>query len=298
MTVYGPQANRILRQHGLRPNKRFGQNFLVNRSTAEAIVRAGGVSPQDNIVEVGVGLGALTLPLAQAAARVYGFEVDGGIVRYHREQQDLPENVQLIHQDILKADLGSLQEKIGGPLKILANLPYSISNPFLFKLIDNAAHIDWATVMVQKEVADRLCASVNTKEYGVPTVLLGAVAELESRLILKPDQFYPKPKIDSTVVKISFTRAMDGLPDYDFSLLKKIVRISFNQRRKTLHNTLGRSDLFRAVGKTDKSSQKDAALSCLRNAGIDPKTRPESLPTGAFIALSKVVLDWQQENIC
>jgi len=123
-----------LRSYKLAPSKKFGQNFLVNENTANRIVFAGQVQPEDTIVEVGVGLGALTTPLAKQVHHVFGIEIDSGIIRYHEQEGDLPQNVTLIHQDILKTDFEALYSRIGSKLKFMANLPYSISNPFLFKL--------------------------------------------------------------------------------------------------------------------------------------------------------------------
>ncbi|MFW2368756.1 MAG: rRNA adenine N-6-methyltransferase family protein, partial [Desulforhopalus sp.] len=121
MSNYGRNAFEALKSNKLAPKKRFGQNFLVHRQTAEAIVRAGGVTADDIILEVGVGLGALTIPLALVAKHVYGYEIDSGIIRFHKEQKDLPKNVSLVHQDILKADFQDIANKCGGKLKILAN---------------------------------------------------------------------------------------------------------------------------------------------------------------------------------
>ena len=204
MTVY-QKTKQSLQKHSLAPKKRFGQNFLVHRKTAEAIVQAGGVGKDDSIIEVGVGLGALTIPLAHAAGHVFGLEIDSGIIRYHQEENDLPDNVTLMHEDVLKADFNALADRCGGMLKIMANLPYSISNPFLFKLIDNHERMAWATIMLQKEVAQRLLAHAGTKDYGVPTVLLQSCATVKPLMTLKPAEFHPRPKIDSVVVRIDFS---------------------------------------------------------------------------------------------
>ena len=148
------KTKQSLQAHKLAPKKRFGQNFLVHRHTAEAIVTAGGIGKQDKIVEVGVGLGALTIPLAEAAGHVFGLEIDSGIIRLHQEEKDLPDNVTLIHGDVLKTDFNILVEQCGGPLKIMANLPYSISNPFLFKLIENHKAMAWASQEGHIDVLD------------------------------------------------------------------------------------------------------------------------------------------------
>ncbi|HBG18477.1 MAG TPA: ribosomal RNA small subunit methyltransferase A [Desulfobulbaceae bacterium] len=286
MSKYGNSSTYdTLKNNKLAPSKRFGQNFLVNRHTAEAIVRAGNVRPTDIIMEVGVGLGALTVPLAGAAHHVYGFEIDSGIIRFHEEEGDLPANVTLIHQDILAADFTEVAARCGGKLKIMANLPYSISNPFIFKLIDNASLIESATIMLQKEVAERLMAEPATKAYGVPTVLLASRATVKKMMTLGPGEFHPRPKIDSVVVTIDFTAKKDAFPEYDFQLFKQIVRTTFNQRRKTILNTLARAAVLTDAVE-DKSAAKEICQLAIAEAHLSPQARPETLTVVDFIALT------------
>jgi len=278
-----------LAKHQLAPKKRFGQNFLVHTSTAETIVHAGGVTADDIIIEVGVGLGALTRPIASIARQVIGLEIDSGIIRYHQEEHDLPENVTLMHQDILKADFQLLADLAQGPIKIMANLPYSISNPFIFTLIENQEKMAWATIMLQKEVADRLTAQPGTKQYGVPTVLLGACATVKRLLTLKPGEFHPRPKIDSVVVRIDFNRQNDrlrALPSYDPLLFQRVVRGAFSQRRKTLLNTLNSAKLIRDAAGQEKITSKQLTEAAIRRAGIAPTARAEDLTLEEFIQLT------------
>ena len=294
MSKYGRQPYDTLKTNKLAPKKRFGQNFLVNRSTADAIVRAGNINKEDIVLEVGVGLGALTTPLGEAAKHVVAYEIDSGIVRLHEEQQDLPENVTLVHQDILKADFDHIFQQCKGPIKILANLPYSISNPFIFKLIENAHLLHSATVMLQREVAERLNAKPGNKEYGVPTILLGSCATVEKKLTLKPAEFHPRPKVDSVVIYIDFSknRLKPGTPtEYDKSIFTKIVRTTFNQRRKTIANTLQGAGVFGRQKKETKELQKNMTLAALLKAGIDPQTRPETLSVSRFIMLTRAIED-------
>lgn len=292
MTKYGQQTRETLHHNQLAPKKRFGQNFLVHKMTAEAIVRAGKICSTDIIVEVGVGLGALTLPLAATAQQVFGYEIDSGIVRYHQEKGDLPDNVTLVHQDILKTDFVALAEQCGGSLKILANLPYSISNPFIFKLIDNAPLISTATIMLQKEVADRLMATPNTKDYGVPTVLLASCASVHKLMTLKPGEFHPRPKIDSVVVTLDFSaRAKQPLTEleYDFVLFRHLVRTTFNQRRKTILNTLSGADVLGDVSRMDKTANKERIRLAIERAKLQPSDRPETLRCVDFINLAREI---------
>ncbi|TKB27335.1 ribosomal RNA small subunit methyltransferase A [Desulfopila sp. IMCC35006] len=289
MTKYGHQTREALQNNQLAPKKRFGQNFLVHKMTAEAIVRAGKVCSDDTILEVGVGLGALTSPLAATAKHVFGYEIDSGIIRYHQEQKDLPDNVTLVHQDILSADFQEVARQCGGSLKILANLPYSISNPFIFKLIDNASLISTATIMLQKEVADRLMAAPNTKEYGVPTVLLASCATVHKLMTLKPGEFHPRPKVDSVVVTLDFRQGVKRPSDaghYDFALFRQLVRTTFNQRRKTILNTLTGAGLFGDSIKQDKVANKERTCRAIERANLQPNSRPETLTCIDFINLA------------
>jgi 16S rRNA (adenine1518-N6/adenine1519-N6)-dimethyltransferase len=285
MTVYR-KTKQSLQAHSLSPKKRFGQNFLVHRRTAEAIVRAGDVGPDDMIIEVGVGLGALTIPLASASGHVIGLEIDSGIIRLHEEERDLPENVTLIHQDVLKCDFGELAARCGGPLKIMANLPYSISNPFLFKLIENHEKMAWATIMLQKEVAERLLARPGSKEYGVPSVLLQSCATIRTLMTLKPAEFHPRPTIDSVVVRIDFHKDAGDLPSYDHAVLRRVVRAAFSQRRKTLLNALTSAELFAKIPGIDKAKGKFLTGELIEAAGISPGERAENLALADFIRLA------------
>lgn len=289
MTKYGQQTYETLKNNQLAPKKRLGQNFLVHKPTAEAIVRAGKVGSTDIILEVGVGLGALTLPLAAMAQHVYGYEIDSGIIRFHEEEGDLPDNVTLVHQDILTADFQKIAKQCGGSLKILANLPYSISNPFIFKLIENASLITTATIMLQKEVADRLMATPNTKDYGVPTVLLASCASVHKLMTLKPAEFHPRPKIDSVVVTLDFSKNRKQQAEellYDYSLFRQLVRTTFNQRRKTILNTLSGAFLFGDSAKQDKATNKKITLLTIEQANLQPTARPETLTFTDFINLA------------
>ena len=273
----------ILKDQGLAANKKLGQNFLVHRHTAERIVGLAGVADTDTIIEVGVGLGALTNPIAQRAKQVIGIEADSGIVKWHQEQQDLDDNVRLIHADILKTDLTKLAEESGGRLKILANLPYSISSPFLFRLIDNREIVEWAVVMLQKEVALRLMADPGTKEYGVPSVLFASCATIEPIMQVKPGEFHPRPKVDSMVIRITFhpePERLQTVPEYDWPLLKKIVHACFGQRRKTILNGL-------ASGGFAADKKKLAAT--IEDAGISPTIRAERLSFEQFVTLTNSI---------
>lgn len=269
----------LLKRQGLAPHKKLGQNFLVDEWIPKRIVDLAGIGPEDEVLEVGVGLGALTRPLAEAARQVIGLEADAGIIRMHREQQDLPANVQLLHADVLKVDFQKIKQT-GQRLKIVTNLPYAISSPFLFRLIEHADLIDFAVVMLQKEVAQRLSAQPGTREYGAPSVLLAARASVTPLLEVPPSAFHPQPKVDSQVIRITFhpvPNHVSALGSFDQALFTRIVHAAFGQRRKTLINGL-------VSGRFADKGQLTAAIEA---AGLNPSVRAETLPLKAFIDLTR-----------
>ena len=273
----------LLNKHGLAPSKKRGQNFLVNPDTARRIVAVGNYSRSERVVEVGVGLGALTTELAKQVEQVIGVEIDRGLIRYHEEEQDLPANVLLLHADILKISFEELSQHAGHPFKIIANLPYSISNPFLFKLIENRNLLSQVIVMLQKEVSDRLTAPVGSKTYGIPSVLLNSFASIQKHLLVKPAEFHPRPKIDSEVIEIVFTKRVIS---FSSDNLRFIVRTAFNNRRKTILNNLNNPSLFHRFPELEKTQIKAFARSILSESDIDPSLRAESLTSRQFEALT------------
>ena len=275
---------KILTAHQLATSKKLGQNFLVHRQTAERIVELSGVTQDDSVLELGVGLGSLTLPLAERVKQVIGLELDAGIIAYHQEHHSLPGNVTLIHQDLLKADFAELAAQTNGPLKILANLPYSISNLLLFKLVESHESLSWAVLMLQKEVGQRLTAPVGSKEYGVLSVLLADCASVKTIMQVGPGQFHPRPKVDSVVVRITFRPVpprVAQIPAHDRKLLRRIVNAAFGQRRKTLRNSLSAGMI------NGLSREQISAL--LTQAGINPETRAERLTIEDFVRLTNAV---------
>jgi 16S rRNA (adenine1518-N6/adenine1519-N6)-dimethyltransferase len=280
----------ILRQQRLAPKKRFGQNFLTNKNISEKIVRLAEINPDDTILELGVGFGALTSYLAKSCKKVIGFEIDSGIVRYHKEEGSLPDNVTLVHQDILQADFSKLAKEAGGRIKIIANLPYSISNPLLFKLTEHKDEMEWAVLMLQKEVAQRLSANIGTKDYGILTVRMAACASVRKLLDLGPQHFYPRPKVDSQVVRISFypkPERTKTLPSYDPAFFKIVVDAAFQQRRKTLVNALSSSSLVNI----DKKNIEAAIV----QMKLDSRIRGETLQVEDFVTLTNILQ--QSSNI-
>lgn len=272
------EIKQILAERGLAPSKRLGQNFLTQPHIARQIVAAARIKPGETVVELGVGLGSLTHPLAAQAGRVVGLEIDSGIIDFHRETGELPENVELRHQDLLTADFAILAQELGGRLKILANLPYSLTNPLLFKLVEQHQALELAVLMVQKEVALRLSAKPGSKEYGVLSVLLGGCASVKRLMEVGPGNFYPRPKVDSLVIAIHF-RSSPEIPD--LPSLRQVVDLAFRQRRKTLLNSLSAGGLL--------ALSREQAAEALAAVAIDPRLRAENLTTDDYLRLSSAI---------
>ncbi len=284
------QTREALKKYKLAPHKKLGQNFLIRQDIANSIIQHCNITDNDRIVEVGVGFGALTSILAEHVDKVIGIELDSGLINYYRNNKIFSENVTIYHQDILKADFEKLQKQVDGKIKIVANLPYSISNPFIFKLIENRNCIDWVVVMLQKEMAERLLAKPSTKQYGIPTVLLAAYADIEKLMIVKPYAFHPQPKIDSMVVRIAFRQSHNSCQSENYhSLFQQIVRGSFAQRRKTLLNNL--SNLPDTLFQSNKSTpKKDYLQSLLIQCDIHPQERAENLTVSQFHLLTRTFM--------
>jgi 16S rRNA (adenine1518-N6/adenine1519-N6)-dimethyltransferase len=250
----------------MRPRKRFGQHFLEPQWVTK-LVSAIEPLPADRFIEIGPGRGAITEPLAARAGHVLAVEVDRDLAASLRER-GLP-NVTVVTADVLVVDLADLARQVGQrqAVRVAGNLPYNISSPILFRLRDAAATglISDATLMLQKEVADRLVAEPGTKDYGVLTVTIALGADVTRLLSLPPGAFRPPPKVHSAVVRLTFRPPPPGVNDP--ALVADIVRAVFTQRRKTLSNALAPFASARGV------SARDALVA----AGINPQRRPETL---------------------
>lgn len=275
----------LLKAWKMRPKKQLGQNFLTDPSIPRMIVNRAGISDADVVLEIGAGLGALTVPAARAAKRVYAIETDRRLIDLLETELLLykADNVTVMKQDILKFDLADFvrQEGIDRLLVVIGNLPYHISSQIVVRLIDQRQWVDRAAMMFQKELARRFMAKPGGRDYGRLTVMLAYCAEVRSLSDVKADLFFPKPKIDSEVIEIRFRKApLHPVPDEAF--LFKVVKAAFGQRRKTLRNALAGSELRIAP---------DFAGRALDGAGIDASRRAETLSVEEFVALSRVLRD-------
>ncbi len=275
-TLTSSEVKRLFRSHGLAPKKWMGQNLLVDRSYLERIVRAAAVKPGEPVLEVGAGLGVLTEELAGAGAEVWALEVDSGFFRVLEDRFVGHERVHLIHADALKFEFRSLFENLGR-LRVVANLPYNISSRLIFSFLENRDIFSSLTIMLQKEVAQRLAAEPNTKEYGILTVLLGVGSTVEPLFDIPGRAFYPVPKVDSTLVTVRFPNRPPVAVE-DVILLTRLVKASFAARRKTLKNNLKKMG---AGG-----VPFDAIAHAAQEAHIDLGRRAETLTPEEFAGLS------------
>ncbi len=278
----------LLSAWNLRPKKQFGQNFLHDPSTAKMIVTRSHLAADDVIVEIGAGLGALTIPVAQTAKRVYAVEKDDEIARVLRTElnnHDI-DNVILFNKDILDVDIDGIGDQEGCKLIVLGNLPYNISSQVLVALIKARRFINRAVLMFQKEVAQRLCAGPGTKDYGRLSVMLQYCADVRKVATVGAHQFLPKPKIASEVIEIRFKETIKD-PVKDEPLLSDVVKAAFSTRRKTLKNALLNIGM--------NMNPKDI-VNVLTTAAIDPSRRAESLSVSEFVCLTNVFYEFKDSG--
>ena len=268
----------ILQKNSFRFNKRFGQNFITDTNLLTSIVDKAGVEEGDAVLEIGVGAGTLTRALAEKADKVYGYEIDENLRPVLKESLSGLKNVQIIFKDVMKVSTSEIESKIGGKYKLVANLPYYITTPVIIKFIEEAENLQSITVMVQSEVAERICAKENTPEYGSITAGIDVIGDAKIVAKVPRTMFYPVPNVDSAVVRIDINKqkyVLTSRKDY-----RDVLRVAFSSRRKTLVNNLTR----------DFSLQREVAETALLSCGIDIKARGESLSTQKFVALTEYLV--------
>lgn len=266
---------RLLKRYGLSPRHRLGQNFLVDPRVLEGILAASDLSPEDVVLEVGPGLGVLTEALADRAGEVLALELDPGLLGILMERLAGRRNVRLIHGDALKEDLAALLAQAeGGPgrRKVVANLPYYITTPFLMRLLEETPGWERAVLMVQREMADRLLAGPGGKDYGVLTLSVRYHARAELVTPVSRRAFWPSPEVESAVIRL-FRREEPPVPAPPRALFA-CIRAGFSQRRKTLANALG------------TGFGRERAGAALKAAGIDGQRRAETLSLEEFSAVA------------
>lgn len=245
------------------PKRKFSQNFLTNPHYVRKIVDAANLSSGDTAVEIGCGKGALTELLLESGATLHGVEIDPDMIRILTERFSQHPRFTLHHQDILTFDFHGMAS--GFPLTVIGNLPYHISSPILFHLMESGPIIRQALIMVQKEVAERIVGKPHSKDYGILSIFCQYHAACEKLFDLPPGAFFPAPKVTSSIVRMTFHRDMTPWPHYP--LFVKIVKAGFNQRRKMLRNSL-------------------SSFEGINNVTIDLSQRPENLSVEDFIRLT------------
>jgi 16S rRNA (adenine1518-N6/adenine1519-N6)-dimethyltransferase len=271
----------IIRRYAVKPRKSMGQSFLMEENVIRRIAALAQVTENDIVVEIGAGIGVLTEDLAQNAAKLIAVELDDQLVEVLKDKLLKYNNVQIYSGDILKFDFGTIVRDGEQKIKVIGNVPYNISSPVLFHLLSFRKIIDSFVLMLQKEVIQRLVAPPGGKDYGVPSVILQMFASVEKVLDVPAGCFYPRPKVESSVMKGFFLkRPFMEIADEEFFI--RLVRDAFAQRRKMLINNLKKSKLLEGVSEL---FLKEA----LKLAGIDGQRRGETLSIEEFGHLSNIL---------
>lgn len=272
------EVRELMSAHGITFRKEFGQNFLMDPFVVERIADAAGDTHERTVLEIGPGIGTLTRELAARYRRVLALEIDRGLIPVLSETlADCP-NAEVLNLDAMKADLGELLAKdfAQGAVSVCANLPYYITTPILMKLLECGLPFESITVMVQKEVADRLCATAGSRDYGAITVAINYYGSAQKCFFVPAGKFLPPPKVDSAVVRIDLYKN-SPYADAGRDLLFRVVKAAFGERRKTLSNALSAG--FPELSKT-------AITDCIEGIGLEPSVRGERLDIQAFVDLS------------
>ena len=272
----------IIQKYEFMFQKKFGQNFLIDTHVLEKIISAAGITKNDCVLEIGPGIGTMTQYLAENAGHVVAVEIDRNLIPILKETLADYNNVTVINEDILRVDIKALAEEYNGgkPIKVVANLPYYITTPIIMGLFESGVPIDNITVMVQKEVADRMKEGPGSKDYGALSLAVQYYAEPEIVANVPPNCFIPRPNVGSAVIRLTRHKEMP-VEVKDPVLMFKIIRASFNQRRKTLQNGLGNA--------SELPYTKEQIAAAIAEMGLTPTIRGEALSLAQFAQLSDIL---------
>lgn len=271
----------ILKQYEFSTKKKFGQNFLIDEGVLSGIVETAGVTKEDHVLEIGPGIGSMTHYLCEEAGHVTAVEIDDKLIPILTDMMQGYDNFTLIHDDILKVDLEALAKEAGGrPFKVVANLPYYITTPIVMELLEKKLPIESITIMVQKEVAERMQAGPGTKAYGALSLAVQYYADAEIEMEVSPSSFLPPPQVSSTVIKLT-RYEKPPVEVEDEKLMFRLIRDSFNQRRKTLVNALSNGG--------GAGVSKDVIRECILEIGEKETVRGEALSLAKFAELANAV---------
>ena len=274
-------VRQIMAMFHLTFHKEFGQNFLTDRMVVEDIADECCFDENSTILEIGPGIGTLTYELALRRRQVISLEIDRGLIPILQYTLGEFDNVSVINEDVMETDLEALLAPAfaEGPVSVCANLPYYITTPILMKLLESRLPFEYITIMIQKEVADRLCAKAGSKDYGAITAVLAYYGEAEKLFVVPSDRFVPAPKVDSAVIRIKLHKEKPCVPKNE-ALLFRTIKAAFGQRRKTLANALG-------TGFPELS--REQIVSVIAECGHEPTIRGERLDIAQFTALSDAI---------
>ena len=269
----------VIQKYQFAFQKKFGQNFLIDGHVLEKIINAAGVGKEDMVLEIGPGIGTMTQYLAENAGKVVAVEIDKNLIPILQETLSGYENVTVINEDILKVDIKALAEEYnqGRPIKVVANLPYYITTPIIMGLFESGVPIDNITVMVQKEVADRMQSGPGTKDYGALSLAVQYYAEPYIVANVPPNCFIPRPNVGSAVIRLT-RHEEPPVKVTDPALMFDLIRASFNQRRKTLQNGLNNAQ--------NLNFTKEQIGSAIERMGLPATVRGEALTLEQFAGLA------------
>lgn len=272
----------IIQKYEFMFQKKFGQNFLIDTHVLEKIISAAGITKNDCVLEIGPGIGTMTQYLAENAGHVVAVEIDRNLIPILKETLADYDNVTVINEDILRVDIKALAEEYNGgkPIKVVANLPYYITTPIIMGLFESGVPIDNITVMVQKEVADRMKEGPGSKDYGALSLAVQYYADPEIVANVPPNCFIPRPNVGSAVIRLTRHKEMP-VEVKNPALMFKIIRASFNQRRKTLQNGLGNAP--------ELPYTKEQIAAAIAEMGLTPTIRGEALSLAQFAQLSDIL---------
>jgi len=282
-TLGNPQNTiEVLQKYNFVFQKKFGQNFLIDTHVLDKIIGSAEITKDDVVLEIGPGIGTMTQYLACAAKKVIAVEIDKALIPILEDTLSEYENVRVINHDVLKVDIAKLAEEENGgkPIKVVANLPYYITTPIIMGLFESHVPIDSITIMVQKEVADRMQVGPGTKEYGALSLAVQYYAKPEIVAIVPPNCFMPRPNVGSAVIRLTRHKEVPVQVN-DEKLMFKIIRASFNQRRKTLANGLNNAP--------DIHLSKEVIQESIEELGVPVTIRGEALTLQQFAQLSNII---------
>ena len=275
------ETKQILKMYNIRANKNLGQNFLISDEVIETIVESADINEQDLVIEIGPGLGTLTKKLLEKAGKVICIELDEKMIKILSQRFITSKNLQIINDDILKVDLNKIIKEENRTCKVVANLPYYITTPIIMKLLEEKLDIESITVMIQKEVAERLIATPGSKNTGAITYAIDYYCETEKIIEVPNTSFIPEPKVTSEVIKLKI-RDKENINVINKEVMFRVIKSAFMQKRKTLLNALTNAKVF---------VSKEQGIEVLKNMNLSENVRAEELSLQQFADISNYIVN-------